>query len=197
MLARLKSEIAYAGGILRALKRTRPIAENRSLTLGDYLERWAKTYDDRPALLSETETFTYRQLDARANRYARWARAQGLGKGDAICLMMANRPEYVAIWLGMARAGVATALVNTNLAGPSLAHSIAIVGAKAAIVDAHHIAQFGAALAKLDRKGVARLRDEQRDFNATRNKSFGRPDYQLKREMERRLVVLRGMAARN
>ncbi len=150
MLARLKSEIAYAGGILRALKRTRPIAENRSLTLGDYLERWAKTFGDRPALLSETETFTYRELDARANRYARWARAQGLSKGDAICLMMANRPEYVAIWLGMARAGVATALINTNLAGPSLAHSIAIVGAKAAIVEAHFWTQFATGLAKLE-----------------------------------------------
>ena len=149
MLARLKSEIAYVGGILRALKRTRPIAENRGLTLGDYLERWATTFGDKPALLSETETFTYRGLDARANRYARWARALGLGKGDAICLMMANRPEYVAIWLGMARAGVATALINTNLAGPSLAHSIAIVGAKAAIVDAHHLAPFATGLAKL------------------------------------------------
>ena len=150
MLARLKSEIAYAGGILRALRRTRPIAENRNLTLGDYLERWAKTFGDRPALLSEAETLTYRQLDARANRYARWARAQGLGKGDAICLMMANRPEYVAIWLGMARAGVATALINTNLAGPSLAHSLAIVGAKAAIVEAHFLAQFATGLAKLE-----------------------------------------------
>jgi fatty-acyl-CoA synthase len=150
MLARLKSEIAYAGGILRALKRTRPIAENRSLTLGDYLERWAKTFGDKAALLSEAETLTYRQLDARANRYARWARAQGLGKGDAICLMMANRPEYVAIWLGMARAGVATALINTNLAGPSLAHSIAIVGAKAAIVEAHFLAQFATGRAKLE-----------------------------------------------
>jgi len=150
MLARLKSEIAYAGGILRALKRTRPIAENRALTLGDYLERWAKAYGDRPALMSEAETFTYRELDVRANRYARWARAQGLGKGDAICLMMANRPEYVAIWLGMARAGVATALINTNLAGPSLAHSIAIVGAKAAIVEAHFLSQFATGLAKFD-----------------------------------------------
>ena len=150
MLARLKSEIAYAGGILRALKRTRPIAENRNLTLGDYLERWAKTHGDKAALLSETESFTYRQLDARANRYARWARAQGLGKGDAICLMMVNRPEYVAIWLGMARAGIATALINTNLAGPSLAHSIAIVGAKAAIVEAHFLTQFATGLVKLD-----------------------------------------------
>ena len=59
MLARLRSEIAYAGGIVRALKRTRPIAENRNLTLGDYLERWAKTFGDRPALLSETEALSF------------------------------------------------------------------------------------------------------------------------------------------
>jgi len=174
MLARLKSEIAYAGGILRALRRTRPIAENRALTLGDYLEGWAKTFGDRPALLSEAATLTYRQLDARANRYARWAQAQGLGKGDAICLMMANRPEYVAIWLGMARAGVATALINTNLAGPSLAHSIAIVGAKAAIVEAHFLAQFATGLAKLEAPppvfahGAAESGEQRVDFEVER-----------------------------
>ncbi len=150
MLARLKSEIAYARGILRALGRTRPIAENRQLTIGDYLARWAEADGDRPALFSEAEVLTYRELDARANRYARWARAQGLARGDAICLMMGNRPEYVAIWLGMARVGVATALINTNLAGPSLAHSVAIVGAKAAIVEAHFLAQFASGVAKLE-----------------------------------------------
>ncbi len=52
-------------------------------------------------------------------------------------------------------------------------------------------------MAKLDRKGVARLREGQRDFVAERNKSFGRPDYVLKRELERRLVALRGMTADN
>ena len=47
---------------------------------------------------------------------------------------------------------------------------------------------YKAALGKLDRAGIARLRREQRQFNVTRDKSFGRPDYQLKREMERRLM---------
>jgi tetratricopeptide (TPR) repeat protein len=56
---------------------------------------------------------------------------------------------------------------------------------------------YKAALTKLDRKGVARLREEQRDFNIARNKSFGRPDYQLKRELERRLMVLQGTTAGN
>ena len=56
---------------------------------------------------------------------------------------------------------------------------------------------YKAALAKLNRKGVARLRDEQREFNVNRDKSFGRPDYQLKRELERRLLALRGMTPGN
>jgi uncharacterized protein len=54
---------------------------------------------------------------------------------------------------------------------------------------------YKAALAKLDRNGVARLREEQRNFSAKRNKSFGNPNYQLKRELEARLLALRGMTA--
>jgi fatty-acyl-CoA synthase len=146
----VRSEIAYARGILRALARTRPIAENRTVTLGDYLERWAQTHGERTALVDKSSSLSYRQLDQRANRYARWARAQGLVKGDTICLMALNRPDYVAIWMGMARVGVATALVNTNLAGPSLAHSIAIASAKVAIVDALLLAQYASALPRLD-----------------------------------------------
>ena len=56
---------------------------------------------------------------------------------------------------------------------------------------------YKAVLAKLDRKGVARLREEQREFNIRRNKSFGSFDYQLKRELEARLLALRGMASEN
>jgi tetratricopeptide (TPR) repeat protein len=56
---------------------------------------------------------------------------------------------------------------------------------------------YKSALAHRDSAGVTRLRREQRAFNARRDERFGRPDYQLKRELERRLLALRGMAARN
>jgi hypothetical protein len=45
-----------------------------------------------------------------------------------------------------------------------------------------------------DRKGAARLR---REFIAIRNKLFGRPDHQLKRELDRRLIALRCQTAAN
>src|SRR6185437_15672570 len=105
-------------------------------TLGDHLAAWAAQNGDRPALASERESYSYRALDARANAYARWAQARGLDKGDTVALMMPNRPEYVAIWFGLVRAGIGVALVNTNLTGTSLAHSLAVVAAKAVIVDA-------------------------------------------------------------
>ncbi len=55
---------------------------------------------------------------------------QGLRKGDVVCLMMGNRPEYMAIWLGITSVGVIVSLLNTNLAGPSLAHCIRTVSPK-------------------------------------------------------------------
>ena len=135
MLARLKSELAYARGLLSGVARTRVVGAAPTKTLGDYFEEWSLRHGDRPALGSDGESFSYRQLDARANRYARWARGRGLGKGDVVALMMMNRPEYLAIWLGFARAGAAAALINTNLTGPSLAHCISAVKAKAAVVE--------------------------------------------------------------
>ena len=136
MWAGFKSEAAYLGGLLRVLRAIRTVTSRPHHTLGDHLSDWAARYGDRPALLSERETLTFRQLEGRANAYARWAIAQGLNKGDAVALIMPNRPEYVAIWMGLARAGVASALVNTKLTGPSLVQSINAVAAKAVIVDA-------------------------------------------------------------
>ena len=74
---------------------------------------------------------TYRQYDERADQYARWAMAHGVGKGDVVALMMPNRPEYLAVWLGIARAGGVIALLNTNLTGTALAHCVNIVKAEA------------------------------------------------------------------
>ena len=106
------------------------------------IEELARNAGDAPALLSDRESFSYRELAARANRYARWALQQGLAKGDVVCLLMPNRPEYLAIWLGITRVGGVVALLNTNLVGASLAHCIDIVEPKHVIVAAELLARI-------------------------------------------------------
>ena len=62
---------------------------------------------------------------------------------------MPNRPEYLAIWLGITRVGGVVALLNTNLVGPSLAHCIKIVTPKHIIVAAELIEALTTALPDL------------------------------------------------
>ena len=150
MLARLKSEWAYLTGFSRTLRRTLPIIKNPDHTIRDLAEKLADTYQDRVALISERETFTYREWNGRSNLYARWARAQHLQKGDVVALLMPNRPEYLSIWLGMAKVGGVTALLNTNLFGAPLAHCINVVKAKIIIVDASLLPQLESAIAMLN-----------------------------------------------
>jgi fatty-acyl-CoA synthase len=149
-LERIKSEHAYLSGALRTLAKIKKITKNPGRTYPDVVRDLAGTYGDRIALVSEQERFTYRQYDDRANQYARWAKAHGIAKGDVVALMMPNRPEYLAAWLGVARAGGVTALLNTNLTGQPLAHCVNIVRPKHVIVDTELVAAFGTALASLD-----------------------------------------------
>jgi fatty-acyl-CoA synthase len=138
-----RGNVSAAKAWVRALELTAPIARHPERLLPTVIAERAAELGDVPALLSARDCLTYRALTERANRYARWALDQGLGKGDCVGLFMPNRPEYMAIWLGISQAGVAVALLNTNLTGPSLAHCINIVAPKHLIVDA----DLGAALA--------------------------------------------------
>ena len=129
------NDLIHLRGALAALRNTKGLAKAPEVTTRELVERLAARFGDRPALLSDRENFTYRHLNARANQYARWARSVGVGRGDTVALMMTNRPEFMAIWLGIARAGGATALINTGQTGPALGHSLRIVKARWAIVE--------------------------------------------------------------
>jgi fatty-acyl-CoA synthase len=121
---------------LRALALTGRLDAAPARTLPVVIDELAVRFGDAPALLSERETLTFVGLADRARCYARWALDLGLGRGDVVALLMPNRPEYMAIWLGLSRLGVTTALINTQLRGPSLVHSLNVAGARHIIVDA-------------------------------------------------------------
>ena len=121
---------------LRALERIAPFATQAGPTLPAYFSEIARQFGPRPALVSPSEAYSYASLDERVARYGGWAAEQGLGRGEAVCLLMPNRPEYAAIWLGVSGAGGVAALLNTNLTGDGLLHAIGAASPRHIIVDA-------------------------------------------------------------
>ena len=121
---------------LRALELTGKIAAHPTRTLAHVIDEQAQTRGGAPALLSHDACLDYRALAGRANRYARWALAEHVAKGDVVALLMPNCPEYMAVWLGISRVGGVVALININLTGPALAQCINIVKPKHVIVAA-------------------------------------------------------------
>src|SRR5262245_59045606 len=113
LIERLTADFTTLKGALRTLRMTTPIAKHPTRVFPQV----AAPAGDAPALLSDRERFSYRQLAERSNRYARWALTQGIRKGDTVCLMMPGRPEFLAAWIGITRVGGVVALINTHLTG--------------------------------------------------------------------------------
>ncbi len=114
------------------------------------IDEQAALHGDAPALIGTDETLSHAGLAARQNRYARWAIAQGLAKGDTVALLQRNCPDYLAIWLGLTRVGVRVALLNTNLRATGLAHCIKVAAPKLLIADVALAETLAPALSELE-----------------------------------------------
>jgi fatty-acyl-CoA synthase len=141
---------------IRALQRTASI-DSAGITLPVLIERLGRQFGAAPALVSHEATLSYGELASRCHRYARWGLAQGLQKGDTVCLLMANCAEYMAVWLGLSRIGAVVALINSNLAGDALLHSLNIVSPRAIIVGAEFASRLTAVRARLPAGVICRV----------------------------------------
>ncbi len=129
-LANAKRELTFLIRIIRTLRRMRGVKPNGTVTAADVIEKFAGTTPDQIAILFEDKIYSYAAFDRAANRYAHWGLSLGLRQGDVVALLMENRPEFLFAWAGMAKLGVVSALLNTNLTGQAMAHAIRISGAR-------------------------------------------------------------------
>ena len=100
------------------------------------LAHWAARRPDAPAILSPHGDRTFAELDANANRLARAWRARGVGAGDAVALIMSNRPEFAEVVAAALRSGVRLTPVNWHLTAEEAAYVVADCGARAVVADA-------------------------------------------------------------
>lgn len=102
-------------------------------TVCDVFQMTAKKHRDKVAFVFEDKYWTFEEVEYFSNKVANYFQSIGYRKGDVVALFMENRPELVFFWLGLAKIGVISALINYNLRKESLSHCISIVNAKGLI----------------------------------------------------------------
>jgi fatty-acyl-CoA synthase len=90
------------------------------------------------ALAYLEERYTWRDLDRRANQYARFFQSRGIGQGDTVALLMDNRPDFIFIFYALTRLRAIASLINTNVSGATATHAINVCKPKAVLVGSEH-----------------------------------------------------------
>ncbi len=106
------------------------------LTLGRGLRAAARRQPDKVAVHFGNQTLTYRYLVERAGQAAAMlAGGYGVGPGDRVALIAANRPETIELLVAVSDLGAMTAMPNPRLAAAEIAAVLADCDPRLAIVD--------------------------------------------------------------
>ena len=99
----------------------------------------AALFPDKPAVIvaGGTEVTTYRELEERSARLARYLHATGLRRGDHIALLTDNDPRTFEVYWAAMRSGLYFTAVNNHLSPAEIAYIVNDCGAKALVVSAH------------------------------------------------------------
>ena len=103
-----------------------------NITVNNNRNKTAITYGDKK--------ITFGEMDCDINRLAHYFESVGVSPGGTVALYSENRIEYVCMWLAMSKIGIVTALINNNLRGKSLVHSIQVASCKVVVFSPNCVA---------------------------------------------------------
>ncbi|WP_051853983.1 MULTISPECIES: non-ribosomal peptide synthetase [unclassified Streptomyces] len=106
------------------------------LTLTEGFDRVVRTAGHQVALVSGTETVTYRQLNERAERVARGLGARKVAPGDRVGVYLRRSPDLYAVMLGVLKAGACVVPVNPDHPAPFVSRVVAESAPRAVVHDA-------------------------------------------------------------
>lgn len=104
------------------------------VSIGRLVEQHAGARPQHPALRFEGREYTYAEFNAAANRHARALKDAGVKHGDAVAVLLGNRPETLIAVTAIVKLGATAAMCNTKQRGEALAHSLTTVNAVAVLV---------------------------------------------------------------
>jgi fatty-acyl-CoA synthase len=127
-------------------------ANHAPLTPLGFLERSARVYPRRTAVIHGKRRYTWKETYARCLRLASALSRKGIGKGDTVAAMLANTPEMYECHFGVPMTGGVLNTLNTRLDAEAIGFMLDHGEAKVLITDREFAPTVEKALAKAKRK---------------------------------------------
>jgi len=122
------------------------LVSNTALTPLSFLERSARVFPDKTAVVYGKARLTYRELGEEATRVAHALRASGIQPGDRVAYLMPNLPEMLIAQFAVPLAGAVLVSVNTRLSDEEIAYILHHCGAKVLVTDSAFLLQVASAV---------------------------------------------------
>jgi len=165
MLQRIKNEYIYISTFSRIFRALKAIEAKPDQIVPLQIAEFSKKTPNAIAIYYEDKEISYKELIDRSNKYTQWFLNNNLSKGDVVALMMENRPEFLACWIGITQAGGTVALINTNLSGQPLDYSLSISQANNLILGSELSESFSTASDKTKSNFKTWIQGDYNDSN--------------------------------
>ena len=117
------------------------------LNIADWLldARVREGRGERPALVTDQGTFTYRDVQALANRFGHLLESAGVEPEQRVIIALPDGPEFVAALFGTLKVGAVVVMVNPQLAVDAIEYFYTYTRSSVALVHRHFAPAFQAA----------------------------------------------------
>lgn len=119
-------------------------------TLGSYMKKAFRTYQDKVAIKFQNQAITYDELRIRSCQLANGIKSYHLKKGDRVAVLMSNRSEHIETDCAAALGGFIKVPLNYRLHPKELTYIIENSGAKLLIGEKELIHKIDLDIPKLE-----------------------------------------------
>ena len=107
----------------------------QQFTLYDMLQRNAFTFARRQAVISEHGAQSFATLLARVDALATGLAGLSIAKGDRVCILAQNHPEYLEVYGACARLGLLAYPINWRLTAEEIGRIVERAAPRLMLVD--------------------------------------------------------------
>lgn len=130
------------------------------------LEQKVEQHGNRDFFFFNDRAFGYEDFDRESDKVAAGLQDIGIGKGDKVAILMANRPEFLFVWFGLSKLGAIEVPINTAHRGKLLTYMIEMADCRMVIAESRYLDRLSPVLKDLpDLKDVVVLGEKKEEWS--------------------------------